>query len=110
MEQETKTNQLDKSTKLKADITQDAKEIYDEAYEWLMRKGKGKPINMGRLSQYATAVARWKQCEERVSEFGYLSPHPKTGVPTISPFVEISLRYSGEANSIWKGLLKEIQT
>ncbi|MDO5714940.1 MAG: terminase, partial [Tissierellia bacterium] len=56
-----------------------AEEIYQETWEWLRRFSCEHFIGTQLLNQYAMSVSRWIQCEEAISEFGFLAKHPTTG-------------------------------
>lgn len=47
------------------------------------------------------SVARWMQCEDVVSRFGFLANHPTAGTPITSPYVTMSQQYLAQANLIW---------
>lgn len=42
------------------------------------------------------SVARWIQCEEAITEFGFLAKHPTTGNAIQSPYVAMS-----QTNRLW---------
>ena len=44
---------------------------------------------------------RWIQCEEAISEFGYLAKHPTTGNAIASPYVSMSRDYKKQVNADW---------
>ena len=46
------------------------------------------------------SVARWIQCEEAVSEFGFLAKKP-TGTVMSSPYVTMGREYMKQANAAW---------
>jgi hypothetical protein len=46
------------------------------------------------------SVARWIQCEEAVSEFGFLAKKP-TGTVFSSPYVTMAREYMKQANLAW---------
>ena len=51
--------------------------------------------------KYAMSVARWIQCEEAISEFGFLAKHPTTGAAIASPYVAMSTNYMKQINQQW---------
>ena len=51
--------------------------------------------------QYAVSVSRWIQCEECISEYGFLAKHPTTGNAIASPYVSMSQQYMKQVNQIW---------
>jgi hypothetical protein len=58
-------------------------------------------VNNQLIEQYAMSVARWIQCEEAISEFGYLAKHPTTGNAIASPYVSMSRDYKKQVNADW---------
>ncbi|MBR5163387.1 MAG: terminase, partial [Schwartzia sp.] len=58
-------------------------------------------VNPTMLQQYAMSVSRWIQCEEILSEFGFLAKHPTTGAAIASPYVAMSQQYMKQVNQIW---------
>ena len=86
---------------LKNDVTAKAQEIYGETFKWLKQRRCDEIVSKERISQYAGLVARWQDCEQNISKFGYLAKDPKTGSPITSPYVEMSLRYMKLANAVW---------
>jgi hypothetical protein len=47
------------------------------------------------------SVSRWIQCEECISEFGFLAKHPTTGNAIASPYVAMSQQYMKQVNQVW---------
>ena len=47
------------------------------------------------------SVSRLVQCEEAISEYGFLSKHPTTGAACQSPFVAMAQNYQKQVNTIW---------
>ena len=78
-----------------------AEEIFRETWMWLKSKGCETLVNNQLLEQYAMSVARWIQCEEAISEFGYLAKHPTTGAAIASPYVSMSRDYKKQVNADW---------
>lgn len=58
-------------------------------------------MNNRLIEQYAMSVARWIQCEEAISEYGYLAKHPTTGNAIASPYVSMSRDYKKQVNADW---------
>lgn len=78
-----------------------APEVYRATWEWLHERGCDRLIPPQLIEQYAMAISRWIQCEEAISEFGFLSKHPTTGNAIPSPYVTMGLNYSKQANNLW---------
>jgi hypothetical protein len=56
-----------------------AVEIYEKTWQWLKERRCVHLIPAQLIEQYAQSVARWIQCEECITEFGFLAKHPTTG-------------------------------
>lgn len=78
-----------------------ADEVYRETWQWLTERGCERLVSTQLVEQYAMSVSRWIQCEEAISEYGFLSKHPTTGNPIASPFVAMSQQYMKQTNQLW---------
>ena len=78
-----------------------AEEVYKSTYLWLKKRHCEKLVSTQLLEQYAMSVSRWVQCEEAISEFGFLAKHPTTGNAMQSPYVAMSQNYMKQVNQIW---------
>ena len=78
-----------------------AVEIYERTWEWLHERGCSQLIPAQIIEQYAMAISRWIQCEEAISEYGFLAKHPTTGNAIPSPYVSMSQSFSKQANNLW---------
>lgn len=78
-----------------------AEEIYKEIYLWLKARGCERLVSGQLIEQYAMSISRWMQCEEAISEFGFLAKHPTTGNAIASPYVSMSQQYMKQSNQIW---------
>lgn len=78
-----------------------AEAVFRETFTWLKEKGCEKLVSMQLIEQYAMSVSRWIQCEEAISEFGFLAKHPTTGNAIASPYVQMSQTYMKQVNQIW---------
>ena len=78
-----------------------AKEVYEETYRWLKARGCERLVNNQLIEQYSMSVSRWIQCEEAISEYGFLAKHPTTSQPIASPYVSMSQTYMKQVNQIW---------
>lgn len=78
-----------------------AEEVYKTTYLWLKKRGCEKFVSTQLLDQYAMSVSRWVQCEEAISEFGFLAKHPTTGNAMQSPYVAMSQNYMKQVNQVW---------
>ena len=78
-----------------------AEGVYKSTYLWLKKKRCEKLVSTQLLEQYAMSVSRWVQCEEAISEFGFLAKHPTTGNAMQSPYVAMSQNYMKQVNQVW---------
>jgi len=76
-------------------------EVYENTWNWLNERGCADLIPPQVLENYAQTVARWVQCEEAITTFGFLGKHPTTGAPIPSPFVSMSQTFMKQANNLW---------
>ena len=79
----------------------EAADIYKDTWLWLKSLNCEKFVNSQLIEQYATSVARWLQCEEAITKFGFLGKHPITGAPIQSPYVAMSQSFMKQANLAW---------
>jgi len=86
-----------------------AVEIYTETWAWLQQHKCETAISAQVLERYAMSAARWIQCEEAVSAYGFLSKHPTTGAPIPSPFVAMSQSFMKQANSLWSQIYQVVR-
>ena len=85
-----------------------ALEVYRNTWEWLQERKCLSLVPEPVIEQYAMSVARWIQCEEALSEFGFLAKHPTTGNPIQSPFVSMLQAFMKQANSIWSQIYQVV--
>ena len=78
-----------------------AGEVYTETWRWLKERGCEQLVNVQLIEQYAMSVSRWVQCEEVISQYGFLAKHPTTGNPIASPYVSMSQAYMKQVNQAW---------
>ena len=78
-----------------------AGEIYKSTWQWLHDRGCAVLVSPQLLERYAMSVARWIQCEEAVSEYGFLAKHPTTGAAIASPYVSMSQNFMNQTNRLW---------
>ena len=81
--------------------TFEAEAIYKEVWLWLKERGCERLINKQTIEQYAMSVSRLIQCEEAISEYGFLSKHPTTNAAIASPFVSMAQNYQKQVNNLW---------
>ena len=78
-----------------------AEAVFREVYAWLEERRCEKLVSRQLLDLYAMSVARWVQCEEAISEYGFLAKHPTTGGAIASPYVSMSQQYLKQVNQVW---------
>ena len=78
-----------------------ADEIYAITWKWLDERGCAALVSPQLLERYAMSAARWIQCEEAVTEYGFLAKHPTTGNAIQSPYVAMSQNYMSQTNRLW---------
>jgi len=78
-----------------------AEDIFKETWIWLKERGCEKLVSTQLIEQYAMSVSRWIQCEECISDYGFLAKHPTTGNAIASPYVSISQTYMKQVNQTW---------
>ena len=86
-----------------------AAEVYTETWKWLKERGCDRVVNSQLIEQYAMSVSRWIQCEECISEFGFLAKHPTTGNAIASPYVAMSQTYMKQVNQIWYQIFQVVK-
>lgn len=86
-----------------------ALEVYESTWRWLNERGCARLIPPQMLEQYAQTVARWIQCEEAISTYGFLSKHPTTSAPIPSPFVSMSQSFMKQANNLWLTIFQTVK-
>ena len=96
-------------SKQKANGEFNAVAIYEEAWLWLKERGCEKLVSRHLVEQYAMAVSRLVQCEEAISEFGFISKHPTTGGACASPFVSMAQNYQKQVSALWYQIFQVVK-
>ena len=78
-----------------------AASIYKKTWAWLEKRGCAVFVSPDLLERYAMSAARWIQCEEAITEYGFLAKHPTTGNAIQSPYVAMSQNYMSQTNRLW---------
>ena len=78
-----------------------AVQVYEETWRWLAERECARLVPAQILEHYAMAISRWIQCEECITEYGFLAKHPTTGNAIPSPYVSMSQSFSKQANNLW---------
>jgi len=79
----------------------EAERVYKATYLWLKKKGCDKLVAKQLVQQYAMSVARWIQCENALSTYGFLAKHPTTSAAIASPYVLMGQTYMKQINATW---------
>lgn len=85
----------------KSGETLGADKIFEETWVWLQKRKCDKFVNPRLVESYAQAFARYIQCGEAISKFGFLGKHPTTGAAIANPFVQMSISFQKQANLLW---------
>jgi hypothetical protein len=75
-----------------------AEEVFKSTWLWLKARGCERLVNRALIDQYAMSVSRWIQCEECISEYGFLAKHPTTGAAIASPYVAMAQSFMKQTN------------
>lgn len=86
-----------------------AKSIYENTWEWLQKIGCTVIVSPQLIERYAMCSARWIQCEEAVSSFGFLARHPTTGNAIQSPYVAMGQNYMNQTNRLWNEIFQIVK-
>ncbi len=105
---------MPKPSKMLSAVQEDGKKlvaakIYTETWEWLHERGCSSLISPQLLERYAMSAARWIQCEEAVSEYGFLAKHPTTGNAMQSPYVAMGQNYMSQTNRLWTEIFQIVK-
>ena len=87
----------------------EAAEIYEKTWEWLKERGCSSLVSPQLLERYAMSAARWIQCEEAVTEYGFLAKHPTTGNAMQSPYVAMGQNYMSQTNRLWTEIFQIVR-
>lgn len=83
--------------------------VYEQTWTWLKERGVATYVAPKLIEQYAMSVARWEQCEEVISKYGFLSKHPTTGNPIASPYVSMSQQFMNQATRLWNEIYQIVR-
>jgi len=86
-----------------------AGDIYKTTWEWLKQVGCEKFVNPQLIEHYAMSVARWLQCEEAITKFGFLGKHPTSQAPIQSPYVAMSQNFMKQTNIAWMQIFQIVK-
>lgn len=86
-----------------------AGEIFKNTWKWLNERGCSTLVSPQLLERYSMSVARWIQCEEAVTEYGFLAKHPTTGNAIQSPYVAMGQNYMAQTNRLWTEIFQIVK-
>ena len=86
-----------------------AEDIYKETWEWLAERGCASLVSPQLLERYAMSVARWIQCEEAITEYGFLAKHPTTGNAIASPYVTMANSFKCQTRADWAEIFQIVK-
>ncbi len=76
--------------------------IYTKTYKRLAELNCDRLVSSELVEQYSVTFARWKQCEQAITKFGFLGRHPTVNQSMIqSPFVAMSHSYQKQTSQLW---------
>ena len=78
-----------------------AAEIFENTWKWLKDRGCEQYVNKDLIEQYALYMQRTIQCQEGINQYGLLAKHPTTQMPIASPYFNMALQSSKQANLYW---------
>lgn len=89
--------------------TLQAEAIYKEVWVWLKKLGCETIVSPQMIEHYAMAQARYVQCQEAISAFGFLSKHPTTGAAIQSPYVAMAATFEKQATIAWNQIFQVVK-
>ena len=86
-----------------------AEEIYTEVWVWLKKLDCETVVSPQMIEHYAMAQARYIQCQNAISEYGFLSKHPTTGAAIQSPYVAMAATFEKQATIAWNMIFQAVK-
>ena len=86
-----------------------AADVYEATWNWLSERRCTALVSPQLLERYAMSVARWIQCEEAITEYGFLAKHPTTGNAIQSPYVAMSQNFMSQTNRLWMEIFQIVR-
>lgn len=86
-----------------------AADVFRRTWMWLKKLKCERMVNPQLIEQYAMSVARWLQCEQAITEYGFLGKHPTTKTPIQSPYVAMSQNYMKQTNIAWTQIFQIVK-
>ena len=86
-----------------------AKQVFENTWNWLKERGCEKIVNKDLIEQYALYMQRAIQCQEGINQYGLLAKHPTTQMPIASPYVNMAISFSKQANVFWMQIFQIVK-
>ena len=86
-----------------------AAEIYKSVWQWLADRGCAHLVPPDTIERYAMSAARWIQCEEAITEYGFLAKHPTTGNAIASPYVTMANNFKCQTRADWAEIFQIVK-
>lgn len=86
-----------------------AAEIYKSVWQWLSDRGCAHLVPPDTIERYAMSAARWIQCEEAITEYGFLAKHPTTGNAIASPYVTMANSFKSQTRADWAEIFQIVK-
>ena len=86
-----------------------AEDIYKEVWVWLRKLGCDTLVSPQMIERYSLAYARFIQCQEAISQYGFLSKNLKTNTPMQSPYVAMATTFEKQATLAWNLIFQVVK-
>lgn len=86
-----------------------AGEIYKETWHWLHSLKIDKLVSKHLIQAFAMSCARWQQCQEALTKYGFIGKHPTSGAPIKSPYVAIQNDFFNQMQQSWDKLYQIVR-
>ncbi len=86
-----------------------AADIYKSVWQWLADRGCAHLVPPDTIERYAMSAARWIQCEEAITEYGFLAKHPTTGNAIASPYVTMANSFKCQTRADWAEIFQIVK-
>ena len=86
-----------------------AADIYKSVWQWLEDRGCAHLVPPDTIERYAMSAARWIQCEEAITEYGFLAKHPTTGNAIASPYVTMANSFKCQTRADWAEIFQIVK-
>lgn len=83
--------------------------VFRYVWNFLDKIGVAEDVGTHLVQLYAFEIARFIQVEQITSMIGFTFPHPTSGAPMASPYVNASMSYLKQANVLWNNITQVIR-